>query len=96
MKDMVEDQNDFKELLSLENPNFVLDEQFRKTQGSNFTKHSDILAQEQKERLRQQNSFQTKTEVSETPNPVIGSPTPRDSKEFQLVEPIASEELLAS
>jgi len=33
----------------------------------------DLIDKSQLNTIRQQNSFQTKTEVSETPNPVISS-----------------------
>ena len=71
MRDMVGDKSDRQELMQLENTNFVLDEEFRRTQQSHFDRQSEMLEKSVKEIIRHQNSFQTKTEVSDA-GPVLG------------------------
>ena len=69
MKNMMDNEEDLKEIMQLENPNFLIEQNFRRTQQSAAEQLEEMLENSQKETIRRQNSFQTKTDLSEAPNP---------------------------
>jgi len=68
MKNMMDNEEDLQEIMQLENPNFLIEQHFRRTQQSAAEQLEEMLENSQKETIRRQNSFQTKTDLSEAPN----------------------------